>query len=290
MRTNTIVALAAAMMVNLSTAQTPPNYEPASSTLLPVMYGNQTVKPGTNFPQPALLSKPSIPNAPSPALVIMLDLDAPLASANRSFSPLCHWIQTTTSEPVTYIPPQPPAGSADHRYVLLGYTLGNNSAVPFTMPKGFENTNGTLEGRVAFNLSGFEKAAGVTGPVAANWFTVSAEKVRGSNGTTAPQFEGRGVHQLTTPIAGSLLTVGRGIPGGGFQCYERRSLGKDKEDLKTVLLKNLDTLTQRNWTADERAQLPAYISIFVEEQQETFCITDGEKRRAMMEAWVAVAT
>jgi ubiquinone/menaquinone biosynthesis C-methylase UbiE len=66
--------------------------------------------------------------------------------------------------------------------------------------------------------------------------------------------------------------------------------GKDKEDFKKVLLENFATMTMRNWTEQERAKLPEYISKVVDEQQDKFCITDGAKVGVLMEAWVAVAT
>ncbi|KAF2675661.1 hypothetical protein K458DRAFT_425315 [Lentithecium fluviatile CBS 122367] len=75
-----------------------------------------------------------------------------------------------------------------------------------------------------------------------------------------------------------------------FSVIEEGLWGKDKEDFKLVLLENLGTLTSRNWTEEERAQLPAYISKIVDEQQDKFCITDAAKVGVRMEAWVAVAT
>jgi SAM-dependent methyltransferase len=66
--------------------------------------------------------------------------------------------------------------------------------------------------------------------------------------------------------------------------------GKEKEHFKTVLLENLGTMAMHNWTEEERAQLPAYISKVVDEQQGKFCITDGAKVGVQMEAWVAIAT
>lgn len=75
-----------------------------------------------------------------------------------------------------------------------------------------------------------------------------------------------------------------------YSVVEEGLWGKDKEDFKLVLLENLGTLTSRNWTEEERAQLPAYISKIIDEQQDKFCITDGAKVGVKMEAWVAVAT
>lgn len=85
------------------------------------------------------------------------------------------------------------------------------------------------------------------------------------------------------------------LKDGGFQNVDftvvKEGLwGKDKEDFKLVLLENMGALTARNWTEEERGHLPAYISKVVDEQQDKFCVTDGEKVGCMMEAWVALAT
>ena len=99
---------------------------------------------------------------------------------------------------------------------------------------------------------------------------------------------------LMEPWCDSALTE-KTLKEGGFNQVDftvvKEGLwGKDKEDFKTVLLENLATLTMRNWTEEERAQLPTYISKIVDEQQDKFCITDGAKVGVQMEAWVAVAT
>ncbi|KAJ4296366.1 hypothetical protein N0V90_006411 [Kalmusia sp. IMI 367209] len=85
------------------------------------------------------------------------------------------------------------------------------------------------------------------------------------------------------------------LKAGGFENVDftvvKEGLwGKDKEDFKSVLFGNLATLTARNWTEEERAQLPKHISKIVDEQQDRFCIVDGAKVGCEMEAWVAVAT
>jgi ubiquinone/menaquinone biosynthesis C-methylase UbiE len=99
---------------------------------------------------------------------------------------------------------------------------------------------------------------------------------------------------LMEPWCDSAL-VERTLKEGGFKQVESTVVkeglwGKDKEDFKLVLLENLGTLTARNWTEEERAQLPNLISRVIDEQKDRFCITDGAKVGCMMEAWVTVAT
>jgi SAM-dependent methyltransferase len=99
---------------------------------------------------------------------------------------------------------------------------------------------------------------------------------------------------LMEPWCNSALTE-KTLKDGGFSKVDfsvvKEGLwGTDKEDFKKVLLENFATMTMRNWTEEERAKLPKYISKVVDEQQDKFCITDGAKVGALMEAWVAVAT
>lgn len=98
---------------------------------------------------------------------------------------------------------------------------------------------------------------------------------------------------LMEPWCDSALTE-KTLKEGGFSNVEfsivKEGLwGKDKEDFKEVMLENFATMTMRNWTEEERAKLPEYISKVVDEQRDEFCITDGEKVGVLMEAWVAVA-
>ena len=64
--------------------------------------------------------------------------------------------------------------------------------------------------------------------------------------------------------------------------------GKDKADFVAVLLGNFGAMVARNWTDKEKAKLAHVTSQVVNEMQDIFCITDGEKVGCMMEAWAAV--
>ena len=82
---------------------------------------------------------------------------------------------------------------------------------------------------------------------------------------------------------------------GGFERVEFSVVkegmwGKEKADFVTVLLENFGAMVARNWTDEEKAKLAPVTLQIVNEMQDQFCITDGEKVGCMMEAWVAVCT
>jgi len=137
----------------------------------------------------AAVTVPPIITFPNPSsLVLILDLDAPFGSLNRTYSPILHYMALSTSTSNTtaiasYIPPKPPAGSPDHRYVILAYTLSSDSPVPFVLPKAFEKVQSGIEGRVLFDIKGFVEAVSLEELVAANWFLVGS--AAGGNGTTS---------------------------------------------------------------------------------------------------------
>jgi hypothetical protein len=149
---------------------------------------------------------------------LILDLDAPFGSPNRSYSPILHYLAITPSASngtaiASYIPPKPPVGSPDHRYVVLGYTFSSDAPVPFVLPKEFEKIKGGIEGRVLFDLAGFVEAAKLEKLVAANWFLVGSEA--GGNGTgpapgndTKPEpYEGNAGRNDGMTLAGLVAAV-----------------------------------------------------------------------------------
>ncbi len=75
-----------------------------------------------------------------------------------------------------------------------------------------------------------------------------------------------------------------------FSVVKEGLWGKDKEDFKLVCFENFDAMVSRNWTDEEKAKLAPVTSQVVDEMQDKFCVTDGEKVGCMMEAWVAVCT
>lgn len=85
------------------------------------------------------------------------------------------------------------------------------------------------------------------------------------------------------------------LTDGGFETVEFSVVqeglwGKDQADFVTVLLENFGAMVARNWTDEEKAKLAPVTAQVVNEMQDQFCITDGEKVGCMMGAWAAVCT
>ncbi|CAG9951076.1 unnamed protein product [Clonostachys rosea f. rosea IK726] len=168
-------------------SQTPPGYKYSTDQALTVTVANAAVAPGSYVPIQTLREPVASPgldfsNIPSGSahVVVMLDLDPPLADEDRKYAPLLHWLtaipsgvsslaanDTTTEAIAPYVPPQPPAGSAPHRYVTL---LLKDTRDKFSAPAGFEGPYEDLFARVNFDLDGFIKAGGFE-IEAAHWFT-----------------------------------------------------------------------------------------------------------------------
>ena len=64
----------------------------------------------------------------------------------------------------------------------------------------------------------------------------------------------------------------------------------DKADFVPALLENFGAMVARTWTDEEKAKLASVTMQIVNEMQDKFCITDGERLGCMNEAWVAVST
>ncbi|KAJ9613416.1 hypothetical protein H2200_003358 [Cladophialophora chaetospira] len=188
-------ALLLTSLVYFVSGQTPPGFSaltnaPSTNRNLFVEFDNVIVTPGRllDLDVPTTSPKASFPYhaAPKIHLVLMIDLDAPFADANRSFSPLLHWLQPSISATLwtipdnytdskvpaiaPYIQAQPPIGSAPHRYVVLAFQQPQKH---FSVPLGFLNyyDSSDVETRFRFSVATFIKEAGLK-LVAANWFQV----------------------------------------------------------------------------------------------------------------------
>ncbi|KAF2807391.1 PEBP-like protein [Mytilinidion resinicola] len=225
----------------LSNAQTPPGYSPASNTHLIASFGALLISPpGLHIPlngttpiitfqfqsltrRTATKIQPSIhlppkSNATAKSLLLMLDLDAPYSSLNRSLAPYLHWLQpdlslaaTDSSTPAVapYVAPAPPPGSPEHRYVLFAFSQPPSSA-PFVMPEGYEGYGkgeGLASNRTIFDLAGFAQAAGLGEPVAADWFKVAPE-VRNATGVEFQGGSGRAGGGMWVGMVGAAVVVG----------------------------------------------------------------------------------
>ncbi|CAH0051980.1 unnamed protein product [Clonostachys solani] len=169
-------------------SQTPPGYKYSTDQALTVTVANATVAPGSYVPINTLREEPiaspgldfSNISSDSAHVVVMLDLDPPLADEDRKYAPLLHWLtsipsgvsslaanDTTTEVVAPYVAPNPPGGSAPHRYVTL---LLKDTRDKFSIPSGFGGPYEDLFSRVNFDLEGLIKAGGFE-IAAAHWFT-----------------------------------------------------------------------------------------------------------------------
>lgn len=80
---------------------------------------------------------------------------------------------------------------------------------------------------------------------------------------------------------------------GGFPTVEMKSVtegmwGVSTEDLKSVLLENFGALVSRNWTDEEKAQLPAVTAEVLKDMESDYCVQSGGRIGVPMTAWIAV--
>lgn len=77
-------------------------------------------------------------------------------------------LSSTASTPASYMGPAPPAERPPyaHRYVELLYEQPASFAVPSTQTRA-------VQSRIGFDIVAFEKAAGLSAPIAANYFNVT---------------------------------------------------------------------------------------------------------------------
>ncbi|OQU94575.1 hypothetical protein CLAIMM_00916 [Cladophialophora immunda] len=145
----------------LACCQTPPGFSPSTNKALYASFDNLEITPGKHVPLADTAVSPSIcfPGCGPPQdthLVLMVDLDAPDGAANRSLSPLLHWLQQSIparlpaissnfSAPADtavapYYMPQPPPGSGPHRYVILAFDQPQKT---FRLPANFTQFSNT---------------------------------------------------------------------------------------------------------------------------------------------------
>ncbi|KAF2464299.1 PEBP-like protein [Lindgomyces ingoldianus] len=184
---STIFLAAVAVFHHSASAQSPPGFTPSTNASLPAKYNALPISPaGIHVPLNDTTSPPILTPPTMSSLIIMIDLDTPFGALNRSFAPFLHWIATpSNSSIVPYLPPAPPPGSPEHRFVLLCYKLPINES--FSMPTGWEDYGVTMGGmnRSRFDVERFVEAAELGRLSAANWFTVVREA---ENGTVPAEF------------------------------------------------------------------------------------------------------
>ncbi|KAI9172712.1 hypothetical protein HJFPF1_02224 [Paramyrothecium foliicola] len=186
-------ALAMLMHAGLALAQTPDGFSPRTGNPIPIIYSGSAIDAGSPVPISTVGGSPAIRLSPTNTsnVIVMFDIDAPFGPTNNTFSPILHWIvavpagtttlaenQTSINATVPYLPPNPPAGSVPHRYIILELRNPNTN---FEMPAGFPETFEAPESRIRFNVSGFIEAGGFQ-LSSATWFTVES-----ANNTVPPQ-------------------------------------------------------------------------------------------------------
>lgn len=152
-----------------------------------------------------------------PLVVMMVDPDAPTPEA-PTVGFFLHWMATdmvattgqsaltnSTPNPVSYIPPGPPASSAAHRYVLYAFEQPAN----FALPPQFANVNDA--NRANFNVTAFIQAANLGTPVAANFMYVSASANVPPTFQAAPGGSFPGGNGNAVGLPGSMLQFN--VPG-----------------------------------------------------------------------------
>ncbi|VUC23455.1 unnamed protein product [Clonostachys rosea] len=193
MKFSVISTVASLAIVGPAVAQTPPGFSPATTKTFTVKFGSTAVTGGNAVKLEDTAVAPTIDfgdvSDNSAHVVTMLDLDAPMGDADRSYSPLLHWLASipaggkssaTAKDVAPYAGPQPPVGYGPHRYVLL---LLTDPSADFHLPPGFENqTYSDVTSRLAFPLDKF-LAAGNFQVTAANWFTTENTTATSTNST-----------------------------------------------------------------------------------------------------------
>ncbi|KAF3913545.1 hypothetical protein ABW20_dc0103773 [Dactylellina cionopaga] len=202
-------------------SQTPPNFSPEAQTYFPVTYDTAETNPtffanGGLYDKNAVQSTPSVFVPDTPAMtgqtfiILMVDPDAP-SPQNNSLGQILHWLQpgvkvpintqkvmapdnattylkldtTSTGAIAPYRGPAPPSIDP-HRYIFMLFLQPSQN---FQLPTGFEQYQGGNERRL-FNADQFVQAAGLSGPIAGNFFLAGmstegngSEKMAGFDGS-----------------------------------------------------------------------------------------------------------
>ncbi|KAI0205313.1 phosphatidylethanolamine-binding protein [Astrocystis sublimbata] len=192
MKVSNIVS--ALVLAGVSSAQTPPGFTPEVTAKLEVTFGSKNVAQGGQAMTKAETARQPTIGLSGPAdqtyLWMMIDLDASTNFANPKAGQQASYLHTvlrdfkasgaasgegittlttTARGPVAWFGPAPPAENPPHphRYTNLLWEQPANWQIPAA-------ANSMLQSqKVGFNVANFITAAGLSDPIAANYFNVT---------------------------------------------------------------------------------------------------------------------
>ncbi|KAI8949237.1 phosphatidylethanolamine-binding protein [Xylaria longipes] len=192
MKVSNIVS--ALVFAGVSSAQTPPGFTPAVTEKLEVTFGTKNIATGGQAMTKADTARqPTIGisgTANQTYVWMLIDLDASTNFANPGAGQATTYLHTvlrdfkasgaasgagvttlttTATGPVAWFAPQPPAENPPHphRYTNLLWAQPANWQIPSAANTMLQNQ------RVGFNVTNFITAAGLSTPIAANYFNVT---------------------------------------------------------------------------------------------------------------------
>lgn len=142
------------------------------------------------FVRDLISSNSPTPEMPTSAQILhWLQADLSVGPGNGLFE---HTLINSSQPIAPFAQPMPPAGSAPHRYIQLLWRQPSN----FSVPESFSGYGS--ENRTKFDVAAFAEAAGLQGPIAANYFLTE----RSNSSAVGPTPSSTGA---PTPSASNLI-------------------------------------------------------------------------------------